>query len=291
MNKFAKLLTIFASILCCCGFSACSTINVSIYLYQDGSITQAYEVTLEPTELDSMGINKDDLLSQIDSVINTQWTNVSNDKDLTGITVNTQNATNGRLFTITFASYKDYAKFYEIDDSSNTKRNVQKGLYVNKYIIFDGNSTYTNTLNTQIYTTLSTYIANTYFDGDTSKLSAYFDDITVGTTYVYPTTYRTNSNATYHRIIDNYDIYIWESTLAQEVSDSPQNIKIWQSVYTNENRLAWYLTAIVATFVFGGILFGVLYLKKRNKKTIHNIDDPTSPQNNFNTGQNVENQN
>lgn len=264
MKTFSKLLAIFAPFLCCCVFSACSTINTSVYIYADGSITQAYEISLQNDKLTEIGINTNELLDKIDTLATQQWENASSGKDLSNITFNIQKGTNSRLITISYASYADYTRFYQLDNTVSTPPEIEEGIFFNKRVVQNGTSPYTKTLSTTIFTELSTFVANNYFGGDTTQVQQYFKDITVGTTYVYPTSYRTSSNATYHQMLNGYDIHIWQSTLEQEVGTSPQSIQIWQTYYTNQNRMAWYLTAIGATMVFGIILFCIFYFKNKN---------------------------
>ena len=134
--KFTKFLCFVLPVLCCIFLSACSTVNMGIIIYNDGSIVQSYEISLD-------GINTNELLQKIDQLTQTQWNNASNGKDLTNITFEVQKTDYQRIIIIKFGSFDDYARFYEIDTSTPTEENIKRTLFYNRKMIRDSKSNYT----------------------------------------------------------------------------------------------------------------------------------------------------
>lgn len=265
--KFTKFLCFVLPVLCCILCSACSTVNMGIIIYNDGSIVQSYEISLDNAELQKIGINTNELLQKIDQLTQTQWNNASNGKDLTNITFEVQKTDFQRMIIIKFGSFDDYARFYEIDTSTPTEENIKRTLFYNRKMIRDSKSNYTTIATTNVYNEIHSFLLTNYFDNNEEEMMKYAKNITASTSFIYPTSLKTKSNATIKQQTGNYDIHIWQNSLENEMNGKSQNIEIWNTFYTTENRLAWYLSAVIATIIFGIILFVVFLIKNKPQKT------------------------
>lgn len=264
-------------VVCCCCFllTACSDVGYGVYIYTNGNIAQVYSVELDNEKMQSLGINKDELLNKIKDAATEKWNTASAGKDLTNVAFEPQKTENSFVAKIVFKNIEAYKTFYEIEDSNTTQDEIEQGLFFNKRIIYNGNTPFVNIDSSSIYNEILNFIANNYFGGDTTSALQHLKDVSVSTSRVYPTSYKTKTNATYHQVAGEYDIYIWQSTLEKELSSTPQNMKIWQTVYTVQNRIVWYSLGVVLTIIFGAILFIILLIKKKNTPTI--TKDPQQP--------------
>lgn len=269
--KALKLFAIVVPVLCCFLLTACSAVNMGVYIYADGSIMQTYEVSLEKAELQKIGIDSDELLNKIDELTLSQWQNASNGKDLSGITFEVEKQSYVRIVKIKFASFDDYARFYEIDTSTPTEDNVEKTLFYNKKYYRDSESGYKTIDTTNVYNEIKSFLLTNYFESE-EQMMENTKNIITSTTLVYPSSLKTKSNATYFQTTGNYDIYVWQNTLANELNGNNQTLKVWKTYYTIENRIAWYSLAVVMAIIFGLVLFVVLLIKKKKTKT-----QPTQP--------------
>lgn len=274
MNKFLKAIGVVCLCLCGVFLSACGTLTYGVYIYDDGSIAQVYDITLDNTKMTQASVDTSDILNHIDTLIDNYKTNLLDGKDDTGVSFEITKGTYSRTVKITFSSIAVYNRIYEIDTSSNEPPTIVEGLFFNKQILYDGNTPYSTLASTELYTQVFDYITNTYMGGNAETTNQYLSGITVFTSRIYPTSYHTNANSNYHQTTNGYDIYIWESDLAKELSSSPQNMQIWRPTYTTTNRLMWYGTAIVITIIAGSILFFVLYHKQKHT----NNNKPQTPQ-------------
>lgn len=263
--KFYKILCVLCLIFSCGFLTACSSVNVGIYIYNNGSLMQAYEIYLDKSELEREGIDAQALQNKVDQMLLAKKQSIETTKDLTNITLNFEIKNDTRIFTIKFASIDDYIRFYEIDTSTPTPTVVEESLFYNKKIIRDDSSAYKTINTTETYAEIYDFLLNNYFVGKEEEMQKLAKNISTCTTYVYPSSLRTKSNATFHQQTGNYDVHIWETNLENELLGKSPNVKVWQTSYTINNRIAWYVTAIIISLVFGTILFLVLFLK-RNKK-------------------------
>ena len=267
--KIFKIICALCLIFCCGFLTACSSVNVGMYIYNNGSLMQAYEIYLDKTELEKEGINAQELQNKVDQMILLKKQSIENSKDLTNITLNFEIKDGTRIFTIKFDSIDDYIRFYNIDTSTPSESVVEQSLFYNKKIIRDDGSAYKTINTTETYAEIYNYLLNNYFVGKEEEMQKLAKNISTCTTYVYPSSLKTKSNANFHQQTGNYDVHIWETNLQNELAGNSPNIKVWQTTYTTTNRIAWYVTAIIISLVFGTILFLVLFLKQRKKAEIN----------------------
>lgn len=277
MPKYIKYLSLILVCCCCFLFGACSNVGFGVYIYTNGNIAQLYSVELNETELQNLNINKDELLNKIQELATQHWETQKAGKDLTYVVYEPETTQNSFIAKITFKNINAYNDFYNIDPNNATAPEVEENLFFNKRIIFNGNSPYVNIESTTLYNELLTFIADNYFSGNTDAALNYIKDINVSTSRIYPTSYKIKTNADYHKVVSEYDIFVWQSTLEKELSSTPQNIKMWQTTFSTKNRIAWYGLGILLTVIFGAILFITLTIKhKRNNQKITNTQAPVA---------------
>jgi len=264
LKKYIKVLYILFLSFCCLSLSACSSLNNGLYIHTDGTIEQVYSIVLDRNALTQAGIDANDVLDHMDTMIQNYESDLLDGKDTTGVHFDVQKENNTRTISIKFDNINVYNYIYDIDPSENPEPTVIHGIFSNKRIIFDGQSLFSSLASSNVYTQMFDYITNTYLGGNVALATQYLQNISVFTTRIYPSVYRTRANANYHKTNNGYDIYIWESTLGTELSTSPQNIQIWQTSYSVTNRLAWYGTALIITIIAGVILFVVLSNKQKH---------------------------
>lgn len=281
MNKFFKMIGVLCISLCAVFLSACSTITYGVYIYDDGSIAQVYNISLDNTQMTQANVNTADILNRIDTTIENYKNNLLDGKDCTGVNFEVLSETYSRTIKISFANISAYNRIYEIDTSSTQPPTIVDGLFFNKQILYEGNSPYSTLKDSELFNQFFDYITTTYMDGNASATTQYLSSIKVMTSRIYPTSYRTNANANYHKTNNGYDIYVWESDLATELSETPQQLQIWRATYSTANRLAWYGTAIALTILIGLILFFVLYHKQKTNSKGQSNTNNQSPEQNF----------
>lgn len=257
-------------------FCACSEINYGVYIYSNGAIDIVCDITLNKNALDNVSIDADDVLQKIDNIVENYKTNLLEGKDTTGVNFVVTSQQYGRTIKISFDNIGAYNRIYEIDTSATEEKTIINGVFTTKYVLYNGNGPFSSLETTSVYNQLFNYIKDTYLGGDETATKALFADITVDTSRIYPCSYHTGANADFHQVSSGYDIYIWQSDLQTELSDSPKNIQIWQTYLTQNNRIAWYGTALGITVIAGLVLFIVLYRKRKQ----NNEQTPSQTNNN-----------
>lgn len=276
MKKIFCVFGTLSACFCCLLFCACSEINYGVYIYSNGAIDIVCDITLNKNALDNVSIDADDVLQKIDNIVENYKTNLLEGKDTTGVNFVVTSQQYGRTIKISFDNIGAYNRIYEIDTSATEEKTIINGVFTTKYVLYNGNGPFSSLETTSVYNQLFNYIKDTYLGGDETATKALFADITVDTSRIYPCSYHTGANADFHQVSSGYDIYIWQSDLQTELSDSPKNIQIWQTYLTQNNRIAWYGTALGITVIAGLVLFIVLYRKRKQ----NNEQTPSQTNNN-----------
>lgn len=140
-----------------------------------------------------------------------------------------------------------------------------------------------NTANLGIYMSYDHILgefANALFAGDTSQCESFFDNVEILILKAFPSEYKYRSNADIKQKmvlqagLNNdagtvYTAHAWHGTLATP----PSEIYIYVNYLDANNRLAWYILAIIMTAIFGAILTICLVIKNNKKnKLIQKIE-------------------
>ncbi|MBQ7602801.1 MAG: hypothetical protein IJU58_01465 [Clostridia bacterium] len=279
MKKIFCVIGTLCACVCCLLFCACSEINYGVYIYSNGAIDIVCDVTLDKNTLSAASIDADDLMQKIDNIVENYKTNLLEGKDTTGVNFVVTKEECRRIVKISFDDINAYNRIYEIDTSTPEEKTIINGVFTTKYVLYEGKGPFASLETTSIYNQLFNYVKDTYLGGDEAATKALFADITVITSRVYPCSYHTGANADFHQVSSGYDIYIWQSNLQTELSDSPKNMQIWRTYLTQTNRIAWYGTAFLITIVAGLVLFVVLYNKRKqnNAQTPPQSTDNNTP--------------
>ena len=278
------VLALFALIICASVlFGGCAqTVQVTT-IYADGSRSYNYTIVLTPALCASVGIDSTRAMELIDSGVQEYWTTFSAGRSTSGVTfkaqVDTQNP-NRYNISLSFGTVEEYLKFYgrTVEEILNQPVEYEKSLFVSRSVLVDSKLENSSDLmlEMQIIPALTQNLvnsfANEFFSGDTAQVVALFSKIETNIARVYPSVYKTHSNANSTQQIvgayginsieqSNYTAHIWTCTLADPVP----YMYIYRNVFLQENRIAWYVLAISIALIFGLIMYLVLYFKnKRN---------------------------
>ncbi len=284
-NKF--ILAVFTLIICvsaCLGGCA-QTVQLTT-VYADGSRAYNYTIQLSPSLCQEAGIDSTRAMQIIDENVKSYWTAFSAGRNLAGVNFQAKvndNDANTYNISWTFNSFEAYLNFYgkTTADVANQPAVYEKGLFVSKSIVEDSNLSSSSDLmlEMQIIPALTTGFINDFatefFDGDTAKVNALFSKIETNIVRAYPSALKIRSNADVEQqligsagVTDNeqqalYTAYIWNCTLAEPTP----HIYIYRNVYLAENRVAWYVLAIVSALIFGLILYAIYYFRNKNQKS------------------------
>ena len=261
----------------------CGQVTQLTTVYADGSRSYSYAITLDDEILEQYSIDKDTAMQLIDTSARTYWAAFSANRHTSGVNFSSGvSESNANVYQImlTFATFTDYCLFMGTTPEEVAKQPavIKEGLFVSQNVIADSELDSSDELLLEMYLVpslidgISTAFANTFFDGDKTTTDALFDQIDTYIVRAYATSLGIKSNADETAsLISNYGVHdeqlmtytahLWHCTFAEPTP----HIYIYQNVYTNANRIAWYILGIGLAIIFGAILFVVLYVKhKRN---------------------------
>ena len=287
--KFASIFAILFFV--CVLFAGCGQVTQLTTVYADGSRSYSYAITLDDEILEQYSIDKDTAMQLIDTSARTYWATFSAGRHTSGVNFTcgvAENNANVYQIMLTFATFTDYCLFNGTtpEEVAQQPAVIKEGLFVSQNVIADSEIGDSNELLLEMSLVpslidgISTAFANTFFDGDKTTTDALFAQIDTYIVRAYATSLGIRSNADETAsLISNYGVHdedlmtytahLWHCTFAEPVP----HIYIYQNVYTNANRIAWYILGIGLALVFGAILFVVLYIKHKR-----NPDDTNNPQ-------------
>lgn len=309
------LLIICVSVL----FGGCAQTVQMTTIYADGSRSYNYTIILTPTLCAQVGIDSTRAMELIDTGTREYWATFSAGRNVEGVTFKAQtDPQNANKYTISllFNSFEDYLTFYgrTLEEVLNQPAEYEKSLFVSRSVLVDSKLDTSSDLilEMQIIPALTqnliTSFANEFFGGDTAQVVALFEQIETNIARVYPSVYKTHSNATSTQKIigasgvtsieeSNYTAHIWTCTLA----DPTPHIYVYRNVFLQENRIAWYVLAIGVALISGLVIYLVLYFKNKNNEAdkvffmmtnsanSEQNTTATNPQKTTDTAQNIQN--
>ena len=293
-TKSTKTTIIFFAIICilfCCMLAGCAqTIQMTI-VHADGSRSYSYTITLEDSSLNKHGITLDEAMTLINSSVLEYWSIYSYGRNTAGVDFKagvSENDAHIYQITLTYSSFEAYCNFFGTTSeevSQNSKADIREGAFSSEYVIADSELSSTNDLliEMQLIPTLINRVtqsfADAFFDSDIEATTALFSQINTSIIRAYPTSLGVKANADdATQFLSNYGVedsnlttytaYLWNCTLAEPTT----HIYIYQTVYTLNNRIAWYGLGIGVAVLFGLVLFAVLYVRHRRERENLNTD-------------------
>ena len=269
-------------------FAGCSSItNMSTY-YADGSRSYFYTIAIEPEACSAHSIEVSDVLTKIDELtrdyettLHTYYSNWNGVTFSYGINTNNHNQYDIRL---NFNSFKSYCNFYGItqEDIDSQEPELRADLFTTKVIIQDSKAETHDDLMSLLnyhgyFATLQQEFANEFFGGNVAQCQQFFAQIKVNMVRCYASSnnYHTNADERTTAVLPSginnpqntlYDAHLWKCTLANPTP----HVLVYYNVIPVQNRVAWYVSAILITIIFGVILTICLINNKVNQQKIQN---------------------
>ena len=285
---FASILLIIMAVVL---FAGCGQVTSLTTVYADGSRSYSYAITLDDAVLETYDLNKTEVMSAINNVVNTYQEAFFAGRNTEGVELTHGVAeSNDSVYQIllTFSSFNALCHFLGTtpEEVAAEPAVINKGVFVSQEVIADSSLSSSDELLVEMFLipslidNINTAFANYFFNGDRTVTDQLFNSIDTYIVRAYPTSLKIKSNAdevatliTNYGVTDStptaYTAHLWHCTMAEPVP----NIYIYRDVYLNENRIAWYLLGIGITIVFGAILAIVLYVRHKQGKD----DTPTEP--------------
>lgn len=275
-------------------FAGCSSTSQYTIYYKNGSRSSEFQVTIDSTACTNLGLNPSDILQKVkqyainqESILRNQSYSLNGVKIEHGVDPNNEYTYN---FTLSFDSFDAYCKFYNItqEQIDNTEPEIESGLYVSKYIIqkyslVDENGTLsTSALGINFsYSTIYEDFRRNICDGSATLCNQLLDKIQLNIIKCFPSAYGYRSNANevgtlqlYEGVNSHtatyYSAHCWSGT----VLNPPKEILVYRNYVLSNNRIAWYVTAIILTVIFGVILTIVLCAKHKEQPPLSNYITP-----------------
>jgi len=297
-------------------FAGCSSaVQYSIY-YQDGSRSTEFQIKVDKDACTNLGLDPDKIMQKVTYYAQKQADYLrTNGKNLNGVTIKNGVDSSDNFaynFILAFDSFQAYCDFYGTtqEDLDEIEPEIESGLYVSKYIVqrflFVGEDGKFNlqSLENYLKITLGYCVSfNTIYNdfrinicnNSTTLCDQLMDKIQLNIVKCFPTQYGYRSNANQVGTVklptginsQNYTYYtahFWSGTIL----NPPQEILIYRNYVLANNRVAWYVTAIILTAIFGAILAIILCAKSNKQKS---SSTPQSPQTDDNSAQNDQNSN
>ncbi len=280
-------------------FAGCSSTSQYTIYYKDGSRSSEFQVTIDSTACANLGLNPSDILQKVrqyainqESILRNQSYSLVGVKIEHGVDPNNEYTYN---FTLSFDSFDAYCKYYNItqEQIDNTKPEIESGLYVSRYIIqkyslVDADGTLsTSALGINIsYSTIYEDFKRNICDGSATLCNQLLDKIQLNIIKCFPSSYGYRSNANEVGILQLYEgvnshtatyysAHCWSGT----VLNPPKEILVYRNYVLSNNRIAWYVTAIIITVIFGVILTIVLCAKHKEQPPLSNYIMPKTGKN------------
>lgn len=271
--------------------AGCSQANQYAIYYVDGSRSMNFEVAVSETECATLGISASEVMQVVGYLATRQELYLrTNGQSSEGVHItHGVSATNQYCYTFSlgFDSFSDYCHFYGItQEQLNEPNETRHSLFMSQIIIQDSRvCDETGKINTGAlglgfsYDEICTTFAVRLFGGQTSAVTEFLDKININIIKCFPTEYkyRSNANSVTTAVMpyglnnsaqSAYTAHLWSGTIASP----PTEILIYRNYVDANNRVAWYLTAIGLTVIFGMILTVVLMIKnKKNEKLLEII--------------------
>lgn len=271
-------------VMSCLVFSGCASVHYSVLVGTDGSVQQGFQVSLDKNKITMAGYDYNDVASKVETIfqnsVNTNAQNIlnyclaNNKTFLTcGIETKYERVDEQNFYGyIAFANltiYREYSDFLSGgassgDDEDNTK--VEENLFFIKDIDLndtvyagidakDADGNYTNNV-VKAFTD--------YFDGSVEGTQKFtLDDVEYNFYYGVPTT-KLHSDSDHIISQSGVEIHQW-------VFDSSELNNPIQTWTISIKPVAWYVLALVLTFILIIILFIICLIKKKSKKIENTI--------------------
>ncbi len=294
MNKLRTIGCCFCMLICSIFlFAGCSSATQYSIYYKDGSRSTEYQIKVDSTACTNLGLNPTQIMQKIQTYAAEQESFMrTHGLDLTGVKIQhgyDPSSTYTYNFAVSFATFEAYCNFYGItqEDLDNTKPEIVYGLFVSRYIVQDTSLLDSSgKLSTQA---LGIYIpyATIYEDfrinicgGNATLCDQLLDKIQLNIIKCFPLSngYRSNANETGTIMLPEgvgtnsttaYSAHFWSGTFA----NPPAQILVYRNYVLSNNRIAWYVTAIILTVLFGAILTIVLCIKNKKKNATENASN------------------
>lgn len=282
-----KFVLYIGIIFCLCLFTGCATAeNVSI-VYADSSRMLSYTIKLDKQKL---GANYDAVLGVLNEAAPDYWLQLGNYYDITkaNFKSSVNKETSFYEIKVTFKNYEEYCKFHHTtpEEQNSGSPKLEEGVFFTKRILLDSASSvkgvFLNILDKpyilngekQSYSVLYKYatdFANSL--GKTrEEAEQMFYAMSFSVTFAFPSAAKISSNAKNVSTIitqaglENdeltyYTAHTWELNYTSE-----PDIVIYSRGLTKNNVYAWYGLALLATLIFGIVLYFVFYFQQRAEK-------------------------
>lgn len=283
--KKSKVKKIF-SIICllvmsCLVFSGCASVHYSVVVTPDGSVQQGFQVSLDKSKITLAGYDYTDVADKINQVFldkqhildTAKFAYQDRYKNTDGIEIIYEVANDFQDFYLAFrcSNIEIYKKYTSIvfgsssDSDDSSSGNIEENAFFIKDIsenhVFSGldnkdaDGNYTNSI-VKAFTD--------YFDGSAEGTQKFtLDDVQYNFYYGVPTT-KLHSNSDHIISQSGVEIHQW-------VFDSTNLNDPIQTWTISIKPVAWYVLALVLTFILIIILFIICLIKKKSKKIQNTI--------------------
>lgn len=295
LQKTRTLFACFGVLFCAIFlFAGCSSATQSSIFYADGSRRTEFQLKVDSAACQSLNINPNLVMQRIQAYAQEQEIFLrTHGQSMSGVTIQ-HGVSSSDIYTynfaLSFASFDDYCAFYGItqDDLASSTPEIEAGLFVSRQIvqrtslIDSSGQLSTASLGIYIpYTTIFEDFRVNICSGDSEKCTALLDKIELNIIRCYPSSYGYRSNATETGNIlittglnsstpQVYTAHFWQGTC----QNPPSELLVYRNYVSYENRVAWYMLAIILTLIFGIILTIILCVKNSKRSTLHH--DETS---------------
>ena len=269
-------------VMSCLVFSGCASVHYSILVGTDGSVQQGFQVSLDKNKITMAGYDYNTIASKIELIfldsVNQNSQNIQKFCQEKGVLdcgietkyerVDEQNFY-GYIAFDSIAIYRQYSDFLSGGSSSGDEQDnskTEENLFFIKDISFndtvycgidekDADGNYTNSV-VKAFTK--------YFDGSVEGTQKFtLDDVEYNFYYGVPTT-KLHSNSDH--IISQSGVEIHQWVFSSSELNNP--IQTWT---ISIKPVAWYVLALVLTFILIIILFIICLIKKKSKKIENTI--------------------
>ncbi len=302
MVKFKTVSFCFCMLLCSIFlFAGCSNASQYTIYYQDGSRSNEFQIKVDSTACTDLGLNPTQIMQKISQYAKTQENYLrTHGQSSDGVKIQHGSDPNNEYtynFSISFASFDAYCKFYGIteEDIKNTKPVIESGLYVSKYIIQkyslidESGKLSTSALGISIpYSTIYEDFRRNICGGSATLCDQLLNKINLSIIKCFSAEneYRSNANevgtlklpkGVESKTYAYYSVHCWYGT----VLNPPKEILVYRNYILSNNRTAWYLTAIILTVIFGVILTIILCIKNKKEEEEIKKSDELNGRNNI----------
>lgn len=286
--KKSKVKKIF-SIICllvmsCLVFSGCASVHYSVVVTPDGSVQQGFQVSLDKSKITLAGYDYTDIASRIETIfqdsVNKNSQNIArfcieNGKNpiSCGIETKYERVDEQNFYGyITFENISIYRQYSDFISGGSSGDEGEDNSKIEENLFFIKDISYNDTVYSGIdekdadgnYTNSIVKAFTDYFDGSAEGTQKFtLDDVQYNFYYGVPTT-KLHSNSDHIISQSGVEIHQW-------VFDSTNLNDPIQTWTISIKPVAWYVLALVLTFILIIILFIICLIKKKSKKIQNTI--------------------